>query len=200
MWNLTPCFLMMSPRFHARIICAFRRNFGLLWHQQLIVASSAERHQGEPDTESTFKGLSFYRNIWGNYVESEIKVCMPCRDEMFMRSHECLFGAYFPRCPAKSKKNISWTRKQLFIRVHTLFYISVNVLMKVFAYKKIIIYIRMITTHLVEKFIEGRHNRIIAWREMSGYHFIQISYLYVFIWAANDISNVDEYAIEQVKF
>ena len=49
-------------------------------------------------------------------------------DELFMRSLECYFGVYFPRCCAtreiNTKITLSWAHKQFTTRVHTLFYIN----------------------------------------------------------------------------
>ena len=40
-----------------------------------------------------------------------------------MRSRECYFGVYFPRCCAiNTKITLEWTHKQFVTRVHTLFY------------------------------------------------------------------------------
>ena len=48
-------------------------------------------------------------------------------DELFMRSLECYFGVYFPRCCAtreiNTKITLSWAHKQFATQVHTLFYI-----------------------------------------------------------------------------
>ena len=48
-------------------------------------------------------------------------------DELFMRSIECYFGVYFPRCCATREINTkitpSWAHRQFVTRVHTLFYI-----------------------------------------------------------------------------
>ena len=48
---------------------------------------------------------------------------MYSHDELFMRSVECCFGAYFPRCCATRKINtkitLPWAHKQFVTRVHT---------------------------------------------------------------------------------
>ena len=50
------------------------------------------------------------------------------RDELFLRSLECYFCVYFPRCFAtreiNTKITLSWAPKQFVTRVHTLFSIS----------------------------------------------------------------------------
>ena len=55
---------------------------------------------------------------------------MYSREELFLRSLECYFGVYFPRCFATREKNtkitLSWALKQFVTRVHTLFSIFPN--------------------------------------------------------------------------
>ena len=50
---------------------------------------------------------------------------MYSRDEPFLRSLECYFGIYFPRCFAtreiSTKITLSWALKRFITRVHTLF-------------------------------------------------------------------------------
>ena len=50
---------------------------------------------------------------------------MHSRDEPFLRSLECYFGIYFPRCFAtreiNTKITLSWALKRLVTRVHTLY-------------------------------------------------------------------------------
>ena len=50
---------------------------------------------------------------------------MHSRDEPFLRSFECYFGIYFPRCFAtreiNTKITLSWALKRFVTRVHTLF-------------------------------------------------------------------------------
>ena len=54
---------------------------------------------------------------------------MYCRDELFLRSLECYFGVYFPRCfvtqEINNKITLSWALKQLVTRVRALFSIPV---------------------------------------------------------------------------
>ena len=72
---------------------------------------------------------SFYSHLWIRSVVQEIKQCMYSRDELFMRSLECYFGIYFPRCCAtreiNTKITLSWAHKPFATGLHTLFSISV---------------------------------------------------------------------------
>ena len=74
------------------------------------------------------KDRRFYRHLWIRYVVLEIKWCMYSRDELFLRSLECYFWIYFPRCFAtreiNTKITLSWPLKQFVTRVHTLFSIN----------------------------------------------------------------------------
>ena len=69
-------------------------------------------------------GSSFY-HFWIRYVVEEIKYGEHSREELFIHSLECYFGAYFHRCFAAreiyTKTTFSWAHKQFAARVHTLF-------------------------------------------------------------------------------
>ena len=101
-----------------------------LWrHQQSIVTSWAERKPSEWDTGTMCKDLVSFV-IYGFVLSCKKKdyVCTLVtnrRDKPFLRSLECQFGIYFPRCFATrkliTKIILSWALKQFVTRVHTLF-------------------------------------------------------------------------------
>ena len=92
-------------------------------HCDDVISNRLWRHQQNKNRASETRGrcvkLVVFIVIYG-FVMS--------RDEPFLRSLECYFGIFFPRCFAtreiNTKITLSWALKQFVTRVHTLFSIN----------------------------------------------------------------------------
>ena len=99
--------------------------FLLLWrHQQSIVTSSAEERPREWDTGTILK-IVVLSSFMDSLCRVRNKIMYVLDDELFLRSLECYFCVYFPRCFAtreiNTKITLSWALKQVATRVHILF-------------------------------------------------------------------------------
>ena len=104
-------------------------------HNWLVIATSSaiycdvtSRTKTERDTGMMCKDRRFYHIcvIFGfKLCRVRNTIMYVSRDELFVRSLECYFGVYLPRCFAtgeiNSKITLSWALKQFVTRVHTLF-------------------------------------------------------------------------------
>ena len=93
-----------------------------------VIANRLWRHQQKASETLRWNVKILVFSVNHGFVMSckKYKWCMNSCDELFMRSLECYFGVYFPRCCATREINIkitlSWAHKQFATRVHTLFY------------------------------------------------------------------------------
>ena len=109
-------------------------------------------------------------------------------DELFMRSLECYFGLYFPRCcttrEINTKITLSWAHKQFATRVHTLFYIQFtadlppeqngrhfteNILKRIFMNKNLCILIQISLKFVPKGPIDNKATlvQVMAWRRIG---------------------------------
>ena len=111
-----------------------------------FISNRLWRHQPNENRASETRGrcvkLFVFIGIYGCVMSCRIKQCMYSRHEPFLRSLECYFGIYFPRCFAtqdiNTKITLSWALKRFVTRVHTLF--SMHFLYNAYIYMRIYMY------------------------------------------------------------